>query len=464
MKQDRRHFRAVATLILSGMAGLARLVHAQEAETVEDIFPVKARREFSSGFRIEQGSEAKAVAYYEMLGESLSFDDDRVPSDLDALLGYMGYEALRARDVDQLAPAELMDYHGLRERYEGQGEFSADEPPADWDVVAAGYFAPKTSDVSGLSKKISWRKVVRLRPRPGSPALKDAVDAMYFLSVLYVSPEELAQGNPFKIPTVNLQIMLVRDPEHMEGDFRDSACWLVYDPSRDYASTYATTTSWDSADPRLVEQKGLRPYYVPDACTNCHGGGRPTGTPHFFDTDYAIDRAMPGDDFFETVGRSGHSPLFESGLNPNTEQYQQALAAFRTLNVEIHRHNRVVDPTSLQTRGAENWIQLHGPSGSAMHRWPIERGWPGDEHEWEEGRLVDRNLLPLLNRYCYRCHGTVSYNVYDRAAVVGKLETVLDYVDTAYMPRDRELSEEDKAELLKWLRMLRDENPVDENP
>lgn len=43
---------------------------------------------------------------------------------------------------------------------------------------------------------------------------------------------------------------------------------------------------------------------------------------------------------------------------------------------------------------------------------------------WKMENENDKQLLPLLNRYCFRCHSAVKYNVFDKTAVLrlAKLE------------------------------------------
>jgi hypothetical protein len=424
----------------------------------EDIFPYRIDRD---RLRLTTGDEETAKEYYRDLAERLNFPGKQVPT-LDGLLAYFGYTVLKAADVDRFAPHDLMNAKLLGERYAkapAANEFAAGK----WDVLAAGYFAPKTSDVSGRSNKISWRKMVRFKPRPGSPAEQNGLSAMYFLSVIYVQPADLDK-NPFEFPSQSVQVMLVADPKNSRSKLAAAACWLIFSPSEGYKPTYSTTTSWDAADDALT--KGLQPYYLPSTCQQCHGGDdRSKATPHFIDTDYSCDKVGPGEDFAESIGRSRWSPLFETGKDPNSGQYRAAFNVFRQLNAEIAEHNKAVNPKSLQSYGSGNWLRLHRTEAKPVA--PLERAWQSDAEHWSDSRLVDRNLLPLLDHYCYRCHGTVRYNVFALKAkgingedlgVLSRANKMILKIKSGAMPQDRQLSDAQKNELIGWLERLKGES------
>jgi hypothetical protein len=357
-----------------------------------------------------------------------------------------------------------MDAASLSKRYAKSrtpNEFSGD---ASWDLLASGYFAPKTSDVSHRSNKLSWRKIVRLKPRHDSPAEQNGLAAMYFLSVIYVQPSNLDK-NPFEFPSQSVQVMLVADLKNPRRKLADAACWLIFSPNDGYRPAYSTTTSWDAADDTLTQ--GLQPYYLPLACQQCHcGDDRSKATPHFIDTDYTLDKVTPGEDFEDTVGRSRWSPLFETGKDAASEKYQKAFEIYRRLNAEILDHNEAVNPQSLQTYGARNWMRLH--QSQVGHIPPIARAWQIDAEQWNESQAVDRALLPLLDRYCYRCHGTVRYNVFAKAAkgsngddlgVLSRVDKMIKKITSGAMPQDRELTPAQKDALVSLLKQLKSSKP-----
>ncbi len=199
-----------------------------ETRKREDIFPFRSNREVS---RIPNGDEQSAKDYYQDLARRCNFAGGEIPT-LDGLLRYFGFTALKAADLDAFTSRELMDSLALAKRYEGAAQPNEFTDGAKCELLASGYFAPKTSDVSNRSHKISWRKMVRLTPRPNSKAEKAGISAMYFLSVIYVQPKDLDK-NPFLPPahSLNVQVMLTADP-NVQNDLVDPACWLIFDPAR----------------------------------------------------------------------------------------------------------------------------------------------------------------------------------------------------------------------------------------
>lgn len=439
-----RGWRGFVWLAAAACTALAGCGAEPAEEKRVDIFPI--RLDTLEKQRITTGRAKLAADYYKRLGDSLSFSNHEPPESLDVLLRYFGYEKLTAHDLDTLEPAKLMDREAMLKQYPDAPELAE----GDWDLLAARYFSPKTSDVSGKSNKMSWRKVVRLKPRPGSPAAADRLSALYFLSVLYV---EESDQDPFQAPSLNIQVIVARDPEEKQSKLEDPIAFFVFDPNLDYELGYATTTSWDAADPELC--KGLQPYYLPDACIQCHGGADiELGTPQFFDTDYILDKAE-GVDFRQRIG--DNPALFDAGNDPSAAKYRDAFEVFRKLNREIREHNRAVDPQALSTLGADNWMRLH--EASDEHAPPIERGWLSSGNEWHKDNPLHEELVPLLNRYCYRCHGTIYYNVFNKHDKLGVQQGVEDWVgmmaenvEAGRMPLDRRLSKSEQAEIAGRLR------------
>jgi hypothetical protein len=264
---------------------------------------------------------------------------------------------------------------------------------------------------------------------------------------------------------VNIQVLLTRALDRAGDGYNpiaaNPAYWLLFDPRENYKLSYSTTTSWDAADPALTAQSGVREYFVPTACQQCHGGRPESATPHFFDTDYTLDRVQPGDDFHASVGQGPFGALFDCGKDQESDQFRRGFASFRKLNEEILAHNRAVKTAPLHIAGAENWMRMHADSD--RHAPPLERAWPG-ENGWKASKETDRNLLPLLNRFCYRCHGTIYYSVYDRdtvAFLADYMLTRLTATDAAdHMPLDRDLEKTNPKEfeaLKKWLGALAEE-------
>ncbi len=176
-----------------------------------------------------------------------------------------------------------------------------------------------------------------------------------------------------------------------------------------------------------------------------------------------LGQDIAGRGFRGDRGRSPWAPLFDAGKDFNREQYHAAFDVVRRINAKIVEHNRSVDPKSIQTQSGQNWLRLH--QQTAMHLPPIARGWGDQQRQWNESRDVDRNLLPLLDHYCYRCHGSIRYNVFAKAAtgahgedtgVLSRIDKMIVKIENGIMPQDRELNDDQRKELIDWLNRLKE--------
>jgi hypothetical protein len=86
---------------------------------------------------------------------------------------------------------------------------------------------------------------------------------------------------------------------------------------------------------------------------------------------------------------------------------------------------------SFQLRAVETWLKVHKDQPSyvdLLERSLIPR-FPTDL-TWKEGNLQNnRALLSQLNRFCYRCHSSVVYNVFDKQAVAAWAPLLLSFID-----------------------------------
>jgi hypothetical protein len=158
--------------------------------------------------------------------------------------------------------------------------------------------------------------------------------------------------------------------------------------------------------------------------------------------------------------------LFDAGKDPTSPQYAQAFETVRQLNAEILAQNRLVDSlvpsgrdesAEFQTRAADNWARLH--QGDAGHIPPERRGIPSRDGEtvWNPTDDSETKLVRMLNQYCYRCHSSVLYHVFDKKAVLSWVDTMCQVInETEYtsnwsMPQDRFLTEPQERRLVELL-------------
>ena len=97
---------------------------------------------------------------------------------------------------------------------------------------------------------------------------------------------------------------------------------------------------------------------------------------------------------------------------------------FGRLNVEIETQVTRVEPNpakpSFQLYAVRKWNALHATD--IGHQNVFARALENNNGKpvWKADASPDQQLLPLLNRYCFRCHSSLKYSVFDRDAVVSK--------------------------------------------
>ena len=124
---------------------------------------------------------------------------------------------------------------------------------------------------------------------------------------------------------------------------------------------------------------------------------------------------------------------------------------------------------AFQTAASKNWVNRHATS--VFHLQPIDRPIPAADATknvvWTKGNPDDEKILPLLNQYCFRCHGSVKFNVFDKGSVTNlerasKILTRIKFDPAAHptmdrrvgMPPDREIPAADKAAILNYISNL----------
>jgi len=382
--------------------------------------------------QVERGSEQAAKDYYQgVVSRDLKFltSETILGSDVRQLLDYFGFTAITAAELHRSNSAQLMQ----------RGDAG--------DILATSFFAPKITSVAEPPREVpesgfGWRKLIRFRAKPGSPAATNGLESVWFLQNLF---EKTIAADPFdsgrNVSRFN-QAMLIRSPDGGAG-LPNSAYFLTYgtlvdldesglpkkDASGNFVSAGKLTTSlkasFDGRDPeanRLAEE-----YFVPEACIECHGRSARRVKLNFLDTDHWFDRVSPNygleepsyrrEDFTALAG-SSFGVLYDGGKDPAAPVFGQAFDVIRKLNAEIRNQNAAAGGTvnNFQLQAVDKWLELHRADQFGLaHVTPYRRGF-GD-HPWSPERSTHRQLLYYLNRYCYRCHSSVKYNVFDRRFV-----------------------------------------------
>jgi hypothetical protein len=413
----------------------------------------------SPRFQVAGGNLEDAKNYYQtVLSPHLQFltPETITNSTIKDLLEYFGYSDITAKDLHRLPSSELMKLH---------------EPG---DILATCFFAPKITQVEREAPQIpqsgfGWRKLIRFKARTASKAAENGIGALFFLQNIF---EATIDGNPFdadKNFSKFNQAIVVRNKL---VDLKNAAYFLAYGPlvkndgerpikfGNDFQDEgkigFGLGATFDGrvplTDPDPETGVAAKDYFVPVACVECHGRDGRRGKVNFLDTDHWFDRVTPDyglsdekyklEDFTALAASPKNGVLYDGGQEVSKPEFQVAFGVIHSLNEEISNQNALFGETrNFQLAAVTKWLAIHppGPAGT-VHVPPYKRGL--GTPTWEPDNESHRKLLYYFNRYCYRCHSSVLYNVFDlqgvnrfRGLMSGKLLDISD--PTNWMPQDR---------------------------
>ncbi|HEY1954402.1 MAG TPA: hypothetical protein VGH28_02295 [Polyangiaceae bacterium] len=404
------------------------------AETAGQAFDFAHVCSHGSGATVPTGSGAETDEYYAAVSSVLKLGDFGT---LDAVLGYLGFH-LTAKALQDTEPATLM---------------SAPNPVGS--VLAARFFAPKITDVGQANSPaaaVGWRKLVRLRAASGSAAAANGVEAAFILFNFFAP---IGAVNPFAgADSVNTQVMLVSSRTD-----RAPIYWLDYAKTSDGAKISKELDAFFDAG-HTPDNAGKRAYFVPCGCIACHGGLQldfaakppdPVWEPekpllNYLDTDHWFDRIAPGEDFAKLTA----PVIFDSG----------GFDVIRELNTEMRDQNQRVQPGSVQQRAASHWLDLHASSAQHVDNLALRALAPdGGATRWNAKDPNDMTALKRLNHYCFRCHGSVEFDVFDKAMLLSIRSPLLSRLQPrgtlsdarATMPPDRDMVDADRSALRAFI-------------
>lgn len=390
---------------------------------------------------VDPGDLTEAAEYYEKIRPNLDgFPQPTLTnSSISDMLNYYGFPALPPLSLEDLSPAVIMDFEQLR-KVISTPEFDAaygDRPLHAGDILVVRFFAPKIinvrdQQVDGVPRGgFGWRKVLRFRAREGSLAKVAGLDYFYLL-FNYSSGDDLTF--PEKVHAAQIQAILV--PTYPTAGKHRDAYFLVYESLGSSAPGkvgYYLLATFDLAGVVSDDE-----YYVPRACGQCHGtevDDQKGAKVNYLDTDHWIDRT--GDDFNKVPA----SNVIVDGAPSYT--------VFRQLNGEIEEQNEAVIKQSGGSQFAllavRKWLDLHKEDqpDANQHISPLRRGFAekAGDAVWTQGASPDTELLPVLNQYCFRCHSSARYHVFQKQTVLSLRARIRAKVKSGSMPQDRELEQ-----------------------
>ena len=397
---------------------------------------------------VDEGNAESAADYALYIEQELGFPVDGA---LDDLLRFCGFDGLTARELETRSSRELMASYPDR-------------------LLASRFFAPKISDVSGIggpaaSKDLGWRKLVRLAVPSNAPAAARGIAAAYVLFNVFQPRVEIGT-DPFEpcghVPSrcsISNQVILV--PRAVQTG-RDALFWLVFENAATGGRrTHHLSATFDGGDE--ASRRGgnhIKQYFLPNACAQCHGASAATAKLNYLDSDHWFDRTLAGDDFAD-LAASPNGVIFDGGKDATARQFAEAFEVLRRLNEEIRKQNAGVGGEDFAFRAVDRWLVVHA-DGAAFAD-PIARALPPPTghpaaRQWQ-ATTEDRVLLGQLNRFCFRCHSTVAYHVFDKEAVFQRRDRMARRVERGPlrpggMPHDRMLEPSVSADFAARLRRM----------
>jgi hypothetical protein len=412
---------------------------------------------------VPSGSGEGALRYYRVLSKTLQFSTPALISKttIDDVASYLGYTGVTGADFQNLPPDVLMNTERLLAQNTLQNRdsviaFLGTVPFQPNDILVTRFFAPKIMDIKQppAARKNGWRKLVRLKARPGSPAAAHNISMGIILYNFFTDPgvPPFGQGSE----SVNTQVMLVTDPSHVPSPGEagpDTLYWLDYDQlSKGGFLSLALNASFDANElpPAANDTKA---YFVPDGCAACHGANTRRSMVNYLDTDHWFDRL---DNDFPELKASGQPLLVDARTNDtNSVDYILAFDVIRRFNTEADELVQKAQPAHDEALASKKWLLLH--EKSVGHVVPVERA-IGKEPRWASENPDNAKALGSLNQYCFRCHGTVKFSVFNRQAMsVPEMKTTLEQrlkTDAPLgirMPPDRPLPDDDRRLILHVL-------------
>ena len=392
---------------------------------------------------LDHGSAQKAETYYKLLPNKIGFSTPEkiFSTTLDDVVNYLGYVEVTGKTLQDGLPETLMS---------PSGPLAAGKD----EILATRFFAPKIMNIklSENARPIGWRKLVRLRARLGSLAEANNIDYGIILFNFFTAPGEVPFGPGAE--SGNTQVMLITNvskiPPSNVKEGPDTIYWLDYGPlSAGGTLSFFLPASFD-ANELQPDEKGIRKYFVPQACNACHGNNERRPMVNYLDTDHWFDRL---ENDFKDLKTTGLPPLFDAQSNDtNAESFKKAFDVIRRFNQEADEQVQHAQPEHDETLASKKWLELH--ASSEEHFQPIDRT-IGNLPHWSKENEADVKSLNYLNQYCFRCHGTVQFSVFNKQSMFNELRLMKikqrispDAKPGVRMPPDRELPNDVREYLL----------------
>jgi hypothetical protein len=410
---------------------------------------------------VSHGKPEDATNYYQGLAKEIAFStpDNIFASTLDTVASYLGYAGITGTDLQNLLPATLMNPdlllapNTLTNRDAVIASLGPIAIRPD-DILVSRFFAPKIMNVNEPEekRKLGWRKLLRLRARFGSTAQAHHIAYGIILFNFFTDRDATPFGPNDN--SLNTQVMLVTEFTNVAppgADGLSTLYWLDYDNLTNGGRLSLALNQTFDANNLPGSTNGVQPYYVPAGCVACHGSNDKAPLVNYLDTDHWFDRL---DTDFRDVKAKNLPLLVDAQTNDtNALSYKTAFDVIRRFNAEADEQVRNAQPQHDEALASQKWLELHNGSNDRFP--PIARA-IGPEPRWSAQDANDIKTLETLNQYCFRCHGTVKYSVFNKQALHDRRPNARKRLQpdadvSLRMPTDRPLTNDVRAFLLNHL-------------
>jgi hypothetical protein len=415
---------------------------------------------------INPGLPSLTVLYYQDVGNYLNLPlikSGSPPSintqyTLDNLIQFCGFQdaqghGLTAVQLDSLPGTILNDVSKLNPQLTN---FAPVLQPDE--MMVGSFFAPKICNVGSITGSngapttpptYGYRKAVLLQPRANSPAKIRNITGVWVLFNYFVLPGDIQVADLILTNSVNTQVMLTFDTKQQtpttgpNKSNTDAAYFLDFNATTNGAKLNdALNATFDSGDPALPN--GAQNYYVPDACAQCHGQNNSTAALNLMDTDHWFERVRtnaPAGTDFAPIATCPNGVLLDGGKDFTSPTFTNTFQTFLKLNQKIAAQNNM-SGARLQPASVQHWLDAH--ANNNLQPLTLSQRSLGSSNTWT---VADEPLLSHFDRYCYRCHNAIIYNVFNKAQVIQRKSEIPDYLTAAWaagnpddaMPQDRQL-------------------------
>ena len=245
---------------------------------------------------VSHGTPEAATNYYRGLANDIGFStpDNIFASTLDTVASYLGYDGITGADLQNLQPPILMspDLLLAPNTLTNRNVVIASLGPIPIrtdDVLVSRFFAPKIMNINEPeeTRKLGWRKLIRLRSRAASPARAHHI--AYGVVLFNFFTDKTATPFGPNDNSLNTQVMLITEPVSVAppgSDGLSTLSWLDYDNLVNGGRLSLALNQTFDANNLPASSNGVQPYYVPDGCVACHGSNDKAPVVNYLDTDH----------------------------------------------------------------------------------------------------------------------------------------------------------------------------------